>query len=611
MHCPSLVTTSFLLPFCSLVSIAFAAAPQTIPFSSKSYGPDGPWQAITIGVGTPSQSVDLLPGGSWSSDVLAPSVCVDAAACPIAKLAGFYDASASSTNVQIGQTGNIRGSSFESTGGGLPSLTGNADYMFETATLKVQNGVAGQPVDVNFSDFDMLVISEANETLPDGTTYPVQIGSLSLGCPQFNQSWTHFPPNPRFNGTFLPADLFAQGKVPSNSYGLHIGSAAMKIPGSLNIGGFDQGRALGQVSSQVYVINHLPIDLLDIGIGVAEGGSPFNFTSKAGLLAAGNSTLSPSTSVFIETPLPYIYMPQSTCDAITQYLPVTYQAKYGLYFWDTDDANYQRIVSSPSFLSFTFRLNSDINLNFTINVPLALLNLTLTAPIIDTPTQYLPLRPAEGPSGKYVLGRAFLQAAFIGVNWQTASNDGPGAWFLAQAPGPNTQFQNQATTIQPSDGTIVGSAISWKDTWKGVWTVLPETGNNSTGGDTATTTTSGSSTSTPAPKSPVKKGISSGAIAGIAIGGVALISGCLLWAFFLYRRSRAAGKSEPGSPERIIQNPLTDFGDGSMRKMDGYGPRELGTGHEPQRPVEISGTVYKPRELDAGYIPQRPVEMAG
>lgn len=36
----------------------------------------------------------------------------------------------------------------------------------------------------------------------------------------------------------------------------------------------------------------------------------------------------------------------------------------------------------------------------------------------------------------YTLGRAFLQAAFIGVNWQPQSP--PGNWFLAQAPGPNT-----------------------------------------------------------------------------------------------------------------------------------------------------------------------------
>jgi hypothetical protein len=111
---------------------------------------------------------------------------------------------------------------------------------------------------------------------------------------------------------------------------MHIGSAAMGIPGSLNIGGFDQSRALGPVSSQAYTLDHLPIDLLDIGIGVAEGASPFNFTAQSGLSAEGNSSMGPATSVFVEAPVPYIYLPQSTCDAITQYLPLTFQEKYGV-----------------------------------------------------------------------------------------------------------------------------------------------------------------------------------------------------------------------------------------------------------------------------------------
>jgi hypothetical protein len=415
----------------SIIVCALAAdsIPQTVQWSSKSYGPDGPWLAVTVSIGTPSQPVDLLPGGSWMSNVLAPTVCANGVACDVAQVAGFYDATASTTTFEIGQTGNISNSPMAGTVGALPSLIGSANWVFDTIAIQFLNGVAGNEYNAVVENFDMLVISAANEELPDGTTYPVQIGKLGLGAPNFNQTWLHFPPNPRWNGTLLPSALFEQGMAPSNSYAMHIGSAAMGIPGSLNIGGFDQSRAIGPVSSQVYNIDHLPIDLLDIGIGVAEGASPFNFTSQSGLLAEGNSSIGVATSVFVEAPVPYIYLPQSTCDAITQYLPVTFQKKYGLY---------KRIVSSPSFLSFTFRLSDSLSQNMTINVPFALLNLTLTAPIISTPTQYLPLQPGQGPNGAYQLGRAFLQAAFIAVNWQTAGGDGDGAWFLAQAPGPNT-----------------------------------------------------------------------------------------------------------------------------------------------------------------------------
>jgi hypothetical protein len=82
------------------------------------------------------------------------------------------------------------------------------------------------------------------------------------------------------------------------------------------------------------------------------------------------------------------------------------------------------IISSPAFLSFTFRLNMSTSQNITINVPFGLLNLTLTTPIVANPTQYFPLRPGQGPSGSYELGRAFMQAAFVGVNWITNGNQG-------------------------------------------------------------------------------------------------------------------------------------------------------------------------------------------
>ena len=116
-----------------------------------------------------------------------------------------------------------------------------------------------------------------------------------------------------------------------HSYGLHIGSIALGIHGSLNIRGYGQSRLLGPVSSQVYSINQVPIDLLDVGIGVAEGEPPFNFTSQSRLLLASNASIGVSQPVRVATPEPYISLPQSTCDANTRYLEITYQAKYGLY----------------------------------------------------------------------------------------------------------------------------------------------------------------------------------------------------------------------------------------------------------------------------------------
>jgi hypothetical protein len=430
---------------------------------------------------------------------------------------------------------------------------------------------------------------------------------LALGATGFNQSWAQND-GPRFNATLLPGAVLLHGNAPSNSFGMHVGSVAKGIPPSLHFGGFDQTRALAPVSAQPYEISHLPIDLLDIGIGVGEGSSPFNFTSQDGLLAKGNSSMGVATTVYIEAPLTWLYLPQSTCDAITQNLPVTFQSKYGLYFWDIDSPDYAKIISSPAFLSFTFRLSGSVSRNMTINVPFSLLNMTLSAPIINKPTPYLPLRPGLGPHGKYELGRAFLQAAFIGVNWQTAMGDGNGAWFLAQAPGPNTPSKSTPTTIKQSDTTIVGSSNVWKDTWKGSWTVINEAGDaTSVGG------------SRPAPKATgtsSKKGsggLSGGAIAGIAIGVIAVLAACLIGAWFLFKRRKSDGKpgeGEPLSPERIERYAQSQQGKPS--EMEAKGPMLAMGGYNGTNPVYKDHAFgAAPTEMDARRPNGSPIEMSG
>jgi hypothetical protein len=237
-----------LIPY-SLRTLADNIIPQAVKWSTRSYGPDGPWHTVTISIGTPPQPVDLLPGGEWSSYVLAPSACNDDLSCAVAKDAGFYNSVALTTSFQIAQTGFVDTADMQ------------ANWTFDNMSIPLSDGTVRGPYSAIIPDFDMIVISAANETLGDGNTYPVQIGSLALGAPHFNQTWLDFPPIPNWNGTLLTSWLYGESLTPSNSYGLHIGSVALGIPGSLNIGGYDQSRALEPVSSQVYSIDQLPIDL--------------------------------------------------------------------------------------------------------------------------------------------------------------------------------------------------------------------------------------------------------------------------------------------------------------------------------------------------------------
>lgn len=247
---------------------------------------------------------------------------------------------------------------------------------------------------------------------------------------------------------------------------MHIDSATKKIPGSLVLGGYDVTRVLGDMSSQPYNGTKFPIRLLDIGIGVVTGDSPWNSSNITGLLTLDNSTQQQprdaGTEVLLTGADPYLYLPQRTCDAITTHLPVSYHTSLELYIWNTKDTQYLKIVKSPSYLAFTFAANAsstaDTNGNhtITIKVPFALLDLRLEPPLVDEEMAYFPCMgtaTTAADGGPYVLGRSFLQAAFVGVNWALkgegqGQGQGQGNWFLAQAPGPGySQSESESNVI--------------------------------------------------------------------------------------------------------------------------------------------------------------------
>ena len=214
-----------------------------------------------------------------------------------------------------------------------------------------------------------------------------------------------------------------------------------------------------------------------------------------------------------------MYLPKDTCDAIASHLPVTYSSEFNLYLWDTEKQAYKDIVSSPHHLAFTFA--SDNGDESIISVPFALLNLTLTSPIVSSATQYFPCKPWTPDTTGYTLGSAFLQSAFLAQNWQENK------LFLAQAPGPDF-LSSSIQKIGYTDTTLTPARNppSWEDSWSSTLKALP-----------ARSSVSGSSTPV---KSSDSSGISGGAIAGIVVGAIAglAIVGGLVW-FFMRRRKQS------------------------------------------------------------------------
>ncbi|KAJ5780726.1 hypothetical protein N7457_005886 [Penicillium paradoxum] len=503
-------------------------------WSNQSYGPDGPWNAVSVKLGASQQEIALYAGGWWESWILLENYCSNTTTslnC-YAEKAGLFDPETShtwdNTSIQYAPNG-VRWEDLGFSPTKAVPVYGKARRARETIEMF---GATAPSVDI-------VSVSQAYQTYPGGQTYPLSVGTLSLGAQDINQTFD------TIGATMVTSWLWNTSAITSYSYGMHIGSAPLGIQGSLYLGGYDKSRALGEVSAQPHTGNSANIHLLDVSLGVADGGSPWKYPSKEGLLAKANSSLESGIGVAANLVDPYIYLPQSSCDAIAAELPVTHNPDLGLYFWNTDDPQYKKIVTSPSYLAFTFVKDNTNTYNITIKVPFALLNLTLEAPLVKEPTPYF---PCFGTEGNYALGRAFFQAAFIGINYG-AGIVGIGNWFLAQAPGPGFS-QTSVVAIEESASELTGSGDSWEATWASHWSPLTESNRTSSRNSSSHSTeaavdnSSDNASNNSSDNLSDSEGLSTGAKAGIGAGiGVAalVVIGLLAWWFM--RRSRKQNKA--------------------------------------------------------------------
>lgn len=516
--------------------------PIHLATSPRHYGPDGPWQAVSVSFGDPEQVMDLYPGSPYESIILTDSVCAGVSLEPCGS-GGLFNPEVSRTldNTSIQYSTRDEGFNIDWTMGAL-RIGGKSHFAMDRLNLH-----ATADRSQTIPNAAARLINEASIHLPDGTQYPPQVGQLALGAAEVNQTFDRGAGIPPINASLVSGYLWAKKKIPSSSYGLHVGSATLGPPLSLWIGGYDQSRVVGPVSSQSYDGDHaFTIDLLDISIGVDQGASPFPFRARENILAEKNSSIVNSLSVAINPAGPYLVLPTSTCAAIARDLPVTFNERYGLYFWDVDDSRYTKIISSPSYLSFIFRASGTSATNLTVKVPFQLLNLTIEAPLIQEPTPYFPCSPPQLINDwfQFSLGRTFLQAAFFGVNW----NQGVGKWFLAQAPGPNTGSTPDTALYPSSFIESSGGSDEWSKSWNGHWTPLPEITRSSNNSKPSTTQRSLTLKTAPATTETFKPAIATnvangelttGAKLGLAFGiSIAALVIIAFAALFLIRRRR-------------------------------------------------------------------------
>lgn len=147
----------------------------------------------------------------------------------------------------------------------------------------------------------------------------------------------------------LPA-AYRTGNIPSISYGLQTGSASLGINGSLVLGGYDRSLVL----TEPIISSSKTFQLLDLGLGVSQGGSAYlnmSGSSISSLLTSNSQPIS-QLQVMPNPGVPYMYLPASSCSMIAQHLPVSFDGDLALYIWNTTDPTFERIMSSTLSLFY-------------------------------------------------------------------------------------------------------------------------------------------------------------------------------------------------------------------------------------------------------------------
>ena len=484
------------------------------PFNKdQHFGPDGPWQAVQLGVQYTTDS-------TFTTISVYPSVLdgtIAALYIPTKQVCSKYTYSDCVVGGAMGPLPPTNSTSW----GSYTYLNEETNYYFHlNGSTTYTNLQFPNNIQMTSALTDILDIGEM--TYPSGVTLPIEVGYGCIGGSPLTQSEN------------APLSLYNGGLAVSNSYGLHIGAATVGYSGSLIFGGYNRGRVIGPV---IEFDAHTPLSIIDIEIGVETGDSPFDFEMQTDLLTVpSGSGYTNNLPVLLKPEYPYIYLNKETLANIQQHLPITFDSSSGYYLWDTTDPSYKQIISSPAYLGFVFPSVSGNTANTTIKVPFKLLNLTLEAAAsgLDSDRAYIPFMETVvgGDSNLAVLlGRGFLQAAFMGTNW------GVNASFLAQAPGPGGDGEGLGYDPVDLDYTAKSLNIQqgddlFKQSWAGHWTVLSSNngGGGSGGGDDSS-------------------GLSAGVIAGIVVavvGGLAVIGAII--AFFLIRKKRKARQAAPQQP---------------------------------------------------------------
>lgn len=386
-------------------------APISVAPDQDWLGIDGKWNTISLRVGNPYQTIKV-----FVSTASQQTWAVHELACMVNQTDPATNETVPTLDTDCfdsrGRTFNLTASTSWDDNGFFQlwteknlGLVGNGQYGWDAVGL----GLPG----------------EEGPTLDNTTVGTLISPNFWLGHFGVNPKPTNFSafvdPSPSYMSI-----LFAQKKIPSLSFGYTAGSQYRKsytrdeqrcvltfadaatVLGSLTLGGYDESR---------FVPNDLtfgfaPDNERDIVVGIV--GITANSSTKSNIDLLNDHD---SFTMYIDSTVAELWLPIEVCEAFEEAFGLKYDNTTELYL--VDDLLHQTLKAENPSITFSLGQKFLTNTTVEITLPYSAFDLQASPPYkgLENETGYFPIRRAS-KENQYVLGRTFLQEAYLIVDWE-------------------------------------------------------------------------------------------------------------------------------------------------------------------------------------------------
>lgn len=402
--------------------------PFSVPTSQTWDGDDGYWSTFLIQVGTPPQTFRVLPATNGDETwVPIPLGCTNASIPNTPSNCGALRG-ANPFQVNPSQGFNVNASSSWQSNGIFNlireenlGISENGEYGFDTVTIGDSPSAPTLP----------------HQVVAGIATSEFWLGSFGLG------------PKPANFSAIIPsfmANLASQKVIPSLSFGYTAGAkynTSSSSFGSLTLGGYDKARHTANDVAFDFDAN----DSRSLTVGVQT------ITASNTLQGTVSAVTPPGINSLIDSGVPDIWLPREACDVFEQAFGLNYDNISQRYL--IDDATHRKMDRLNPTVVFNLgplanirndKTGSNLGSTVAITLPYAAFVLQASYPLYPNATLYFPIRRAANDT-QYTIGRAFLQEAYITVDYERSK------FHVSQATS-STSNEQQLIAISSTDSTF-------------------------------------------------------------------------------------------------------------------------------------------------------------